>query len=161
MAFHPTVSFGHFAAFDDNARLMLLIPNEVYIPYDDILAYSYLEEQGNMGRGGIARAFSFVFSGEYIATAMNIRLLVKGSPPQERFISFLITPTKSSNFIYRSLKSSADAILEKLSQISPQPARCDTTVDYTDELRKLAQLKAEGILTEEEFQAKKKQLLNI
>jgi hypothetical protein len=33
--------------------------------------------------------------------------------------------------------------------------------DYMAELEKLAQLKSQGIITEEEFQAKKKQLLGI
>jgi hypothetical protein len=34
-------------------------------------------------------------------------------------------------------------------------------VDYTAELEKLANLKQQGIITEEEFQAKKKQILGI
>jgi hypothetical protein len=33
--------------------------------------------------------------------------------------------------------------------------------DYTSELEQLAQLKAQGIITEDEFQAKKKQILGI
>jgi Short C-terminal domain len=33
--------------------------------------------------------------------------------------------------------------------------------DYTAELQQLAQLKAQGVITEEEFQAKKKQILGI
>jgi hypothetical protein len=33
--------------------------------------------------------------------------------------------------------------------------------DYTAEIEQLAQLKAQGILTEDEFQAKKKQILGI
>ena len=33
--------------------------------------------------------------------------------------------------------------------------------DYTAELEQLAQLKAQGIITEDEFQAKKKQILGI
>ena len=33
--------------------------------------------------------------------------------------------------------------------------------DYTAELEKLAQLKSQGILTDEEFEAKKKQILGI
>ncbi len=33
--------------------------------------------------------------------------------------------------------------------------------DYTAEIEQLAQLKAQGILTDEEFQAKKKQILGI
>ncbi|MCZ7589845.1 MAG: SHOCT domain-containing protein [Gaiella sp.] len=38
-----------------------------------------------------------------------------------------------------------------------QPA----TPDYTAELQQLAQLKAQGIITEEEFEAKKRQILGI
>ena len=40
-------------------------------------------------------------------------------------------------------------------------APADAAPDYTAELEQLAQLKAQGILTEEEFQAKKKQILGI
>jgi Short C-terminal domain len=45
-----------------------------------------------------------------------------------------------------------------------QPAAQSATPaapDYTAELEQLAQLKAQGILTEEEFEAKKKQILGI
>jgi hypothetical protein len=37
----------------------------------------------------------------------------------------------------------------------------EDTVDEVAELEKLAKLKQEGILTEDEFQAKKRQILNI
>ena len=46
----------------------------------------------------------------------------------------------------------------KISKISPEPAK---VTSIADEIRKLADLKKEGILTEEEFNAKKKQLLNL
>jgi hypothetical protein len=42
-----------------------------------------------------------------------------------------------------------------------QAAAAPAEPDYTAELEQLAQLKAQGILTEEEFQAKKKQILGI
>lgn len=42
-----------------------------------------------------------------------------------------------------------------------QAAAVPAEPDYGAELEKLAQLKAQGILTEEEFQAKKKQILGI
>jgi hypothetical protein len=41
------------------------------------------------------------------------------------------------------------------------PAAAPAEPDYTAELEQLAQLKAQGILTEDEFQAKKKQILGI
>ncbi len=162
--FKATQSFGNFAAFDDNARLMRILGSGELVPYGDILDYEYIEEQGKMGRGGIARSFSMVFSGEYVATAMKIRLVAAGNPPRELFIPLLITPTKSNNLIFRSLKSSADAILKKLGEIRPKkaaPSSEAANTDYTEEIRKLSRLRDEGILTEEEFQAKKKQLLGI
>jgi hypothetical protein len=42
-----------------------------------------------------------------------------------------------------------------------QMAAAPAAPDYTAELEQLAQLKAQGILTEEEFEAKKKQILGI
>ena len=43
----------------------------------------------------------------------------------------------------------------------PQPAAPAGEPEYTAEIETLAQLKAQGILTEEEFQAKKKKILGI
>ena len=41
------------------------------------------------------------------------------------------------------------------------PAAAPAEPSYTKELEQLAQLKAQGILSEEEFEAKKKQILGI
>jgi hypothetical protein len=53
----------------------------------------------------------------------------------------------------------AAAMGQGLDQSAYAPAPAEP--DYTAELEQLAQLKAQGILTEEEFQAKKKQILGI
>jgi hypothetical protein len=44
---------------------------------------------------------------------------------------------------------------------APPPPAGAVEPDYTAELQKLAELKAAGILTEEEFEAKKRQILGI
>lgn len=44
---------------------------------------------------------------------------------------------------------------------TPPPAAQPGEEDYTVQLEKLARLKEQGIITEEEFQAKKKQILGI
>jgi hypothetical protein len=44
---------------------------------------------------------------------------------------------------------------------APAAAAAPAAPDYAAELEQLAQLKAQGILTEEEFEAKKKQILGI
>jgi hypothetical protein len=41
------------------------------------------------------------------------------------------------------------------------PAAPASTGDYTDELEKLAKLRDDGVVTAEEFEAKKKQLLGL
>ena len=44
---------------------------------------------------------------------------------------------------------------------APPPAAAPAEPDYAAELQQLAQLKSQGIITEEEFEAKKKQILGI
>ena len=48
-----------------------------------------------------------------------------------------------------------------MQQAAPAPAAAPAEPDYMAELEQLAQLKAQGILTDEEFEAKKKQILGI
>jgi membrane protease subunit (stomatin/prohibitin family) len=57
----------------------------------------------------------------------------------------------------RYARQDQQAYEQQAAQVSAAPAE----EDYTAELEKLAQLKAQGILTEEEFAAKKRQLLGI
>lgn len=54
-----------------------------------------------------------------------------------------------------------DAQQQQYAAPPPQPAAPAGEADYMAELEQLAQLKAQGIITEDEFQAKKKQLLGI
>ena len=46
-------------------------------------------------------------------------------------------------------------------QAAASPAAAPAQPDYAAELEQLAQLKTQGIITEEEFEAKKKQILGI
>jgi predicted Zn-dependent peptidase len=50
---------------------------------------------------------------------------------------------------------------EAAAQQAATPAAAPAAPDYAAELEQLAQLKAQGIITEEEFDAKKKQILGI
>jgi hypothetical protein len=43
----------------------------------------------------------------------------------------------------------------------PAPAAAPAAPDYAEELQKLAELKAAGVINDEEFEAKKKQILGI
>ena len=50
---------------------------------------------------------------------------------------------------------------QQQAQAAPPPAAAPAEPDYVAELEKLAQLKSQGIISDEEFEAKKKQLLGI
>ena len=50
---------------------------------------------------------------------------------------------------------------QQQAQAAPPPDAAPAEPDYVAELEKLAQLKSQGIISEEEFEAKKKQLLGI
>ena len=53
------------------------------------------------------------------------------------------------------------AAQQAYAQQAPAQQAAPAAPDYTAELEQLAQLKAQGILTDEEFEAKKKQILGI
>jgi len=76
------------------------------------------------------------------------------------------TATAVSGTVQRNQQKKAMAEQQQYAQAEPQqyapaPAAPAAEPDYMAELERLAQLKAQGVITEEEFQAKKKQLLGI
>jgi Short C-terminal domain len=50
---------------------------------------------------------------------------------------------------------------EQQAETAPAPAPAGGEADYTAELEKLAKLRDEGVITSDDFEAKKKQLLGI
>ena len=73
------------------------------------------------------------------------------------------TATAVSNRVSRRLagrwSEQEQQAYEQQQAAAPPPAAAEP--DYMAELEQLAQLKAQGILTDEEFEAKKKQILGI
>ncbi len=80
-------------------------------------------------------------------------------------INQLIAETKKDSFVYRAAKQEADEILAILGNITKSDTKEEVVesheISVTDEIRKYKILLDEGILTQEEFEAKKKQLLGI
>jgi hypothetical protein len=73
------------------------------------------------------------------------------------------TATAVSGRVQRRQQNKYAAEDQQYVQQVTEPLQYDAPAepDYTAELEQLAQLKAQGILTEDEFQAKKKQILGI
>ena len=73
------------------------------------------------------------------------------------------TATAVSGRVQRRQQNKYAAEDQQYVQQVTEPLQSDAPAepDYTSELEQLAQLKAQGIITEDEFQAKKKQILGI
>jgi Short C-terminal domain/Domain of unknown function (DUF4429) len=79
----------------------------------------------------------------------------------------LFDATKDENTVMFNKKQQLEfqklklAIEEKIEELSTSPSSQTPSIDTADQIKKLADLRDSGILTEEEFDAKKKQLLGI
>lgn len=104
---------------------------------------------------------------------IDLRLIVNDVSAPTHSVNFLNNETKQGSFLYKQAIEKArhwHALVEVLikradsedarqagaGSSSPVEAR---SIPIADELKKLAQLRADGVLTDEEFQAQKKKLL--
>ena len=138
-AFEDRLEFGIFKAFK-------MIPNgnppqTVY--YDDIADVV-------VAHGGILHGrFSIEKKGQQGADSGGIEF---GSRP------YMVVVSKKHNEVGDRLR---EYILEKVKSSKPSGTSQVSDVSVADELKKFSDLKDQGILTEEEFDAKKKELLGL
>jgi len=161
--FNPTKNFENYISFDDNSRQFMLARGNKIFSYDVLKGYEIMED--NSRAKGLARAYSLDFLNPddvRPVRSMKVRLILEGG---EEFIPLVITPTKSNTMLYKKLADLGQRIVEKLAEIQPancaKPAPQASNYDYTEELRRLHELMTEGIISQEEFDAKKKQLLGL
>ena len=161
--FKPTKTFENYISFDDNSHRFMLARGNKIFSYDSLKGYEIMED--NSRAKGLARAYSLDFLNPddvRPVRSMKVRLVLEDA---EEFIPLVITPTKSNTVLYKKLAEMGQRIIEKLIEI--QPENCLTAdaaaapLDYTEELRRLHGLMTEGIITQEEYDAKKKQLLGL
>lgn len=157
------------------------------IPIDSIVGYTYIEDDKQYGVGhivGTAAVGGMLFGGAGAVIGSVI-----GSNPKRKIahIGVEITyekgnacelfqaniykgkPIKAEGFTYNSYLETAKSLMGQLDLLMKKSAvaaerkeeNAASTVSGADEIRKYKQLLDEGILTEEEFQAKKNQLLGI
>jgi hypothetical protein len=92
-------------------------------------------------------------------TAGYLQLTLQGGSEAKSGLMQSTTDENTVNFHSRKNKDFIEAkqrIEEKISQVSGQPQQASSDAD---ELEKLASLKEKGIITQAEFEAKKKQIL--
>lgn len=166
-----------------------LIPslkNAVPYSYDDIVDFELIEDgtsviKGGLGSaavggvlfGGIGAIVGGVTGGKKAhqkCTSLMIKITVNNINAPTEYIKLITSPTDKKSIMYKSSFQNAQEIISLLQLIcneSEDKKILETTnvsvneVSVADEIRKFKALLDDGIITEEEFNAKKNQLLGL
>lgn len=145
--------------FDEENKQLVINKLNLEINYKEILDSELIEKKGTYGKSGIARAFSssFLDDQNYVSTSLCINIT---TAHETHSFELIKTPLKSNTFIYKNIYKSAEYISKKIISINKQSFVSSRSYDYIDELRELKKLLDENILTQEEFDQKKSEILN-
>lgn len=166
----------------------ILSPFEKAIPYnyEGLVDFELLEDGSSITKGGLGRAvvggMLFGSTGAVVGsitgkkktkqtcTHLEIKITVNHAKNHTHYIKLISSSTSRESLTYKSAFRTAQDLLALLQLIchqrdtkqetTPQPSQ-QQTPSPVDELRKYKQLLDDGIINEEEFQAKQKQLLGL
>lgn len=180
---------GNLARFDDEARVLQLADRPRYycyktfwrnIPYNSIVDFELLSDGTSVGQGvgaTIAGGLLFGAAGAIAGNAIgksasgpvcsSLRLKVATSDQSNPVLYLDLVKEKlsTSTSEYGYLFDSAQQILAKLQSLSSDSSQEDApspkALSEADEILKFKKLADAGVITAEEFEAKKKQLLGL
>lgn len=187
--FNPTKKIGAFIEFDDNQQKWL-VPSGIFrtkkkstvYNYSDIVDFELLEDGQSISSGGLGRALvgGVLFGGagaivggvtgkkstKGICNSMKIKITINDMNNPVVYVDLISSATKKDSMIYRTFHNSAQECLSVLQLICDRQSGVTNTTNIiagsnADEIKKYKNLLDEGILTQDEFDAKKKELLGI
>lgn len=149
--------------------------------YSDILDYELLEDGESIVKGGLGRAVvgGALFGGvgavvggvtgkkksKEICKSLKIKVTLNDVNNPVAYISFIATEFKKSSLTYQQHYRSAQECISLLqymcSNSDTRASASETNLSASDEIKEFKKLMDEGLITEEEFTAKKKQILGI
>lgn len=186
-----TKDFGAYIKFDEINRKWFVpdgffggVKNPIIYSFDDIIAFELLEDGNSITKGGTGRAIAggLLFGGvgaivggstgkrktKSTCIKLQIKITVNSMSMPAVYINLIAGETKTDGFIYKAAYSSAQNILSVLQVICENNKTLHETVSEStvatssaDEILKYKTLLDQGIITQEEFDAKKKQLLGL
>lgn len=185
-SFEVSKSIGSFLAINET-KLEWYIPYKrtPYVhSYSDVIDFELLEDGGSIAKGGIGRAVTggLLFGGvgaivggvtgkrktSPTCTSLRIKITLKDVNNPTEYIDLIASETKKNSFLYQTCEKQAQEILS-IFQImcesnTAQEDKDATTIiqpSVADEIAKFKKLLDDGIITQEEFEQKKKQLLGL
>jgi hypothetical protein len=148
--------------------------------FDDIINYELLEDGVSVATGGLGSAIAgatlFGGAGAIVGANLgkkqkdivdNLSVHISTRVPEipSLNISLINTETKRGGFVYKGMKDLAIKIISLLDQITADnntaPIPPSSSSNAADEILKFKSLLDAGVITQEEFEAKKKQLLGL
>ena len=157
---NPTLNIDGYILFDDNSRRLQIKHSGKIYGYDAVKGYEIVED--NRRTRGFAAALSLEFlmpDDVRPVKSMKVRIITESG---DDFVPLVISPTRSNTGLFEKLSKIGQRIMDKLAEV--QPNNCcvaSAQPTYADELRSLHSLLEEGVISQEEYDAKKKQLLGL
>lgn len=184
--FNPTKRISNFIWLDYDNKLFMVstkmnMKPKYLIKFCDLKGFSFFEDDREVTKnGGVTRAIAggLIFGGpgaivgamtgksKDISYTKNMWISLEISDAYENQHSVIIpfimmNKTKKNSLLYRELNTRVKEILIELENIIGNKDNSNKKNDEADEIRKFKLLLDEGIITQEEFNEKKKQILNM
>lgn len=159
--------------------------NYTLVPYGDVIDFELLEDGTSVVSGGLGRSVvgGILFGptgaivggvtgkkkGKDVCNLLQIKVTTSNQISPAVFSKLIAAETKKKGFVYRTAYQSAQKIISKLQSIVVEmesiSIEAETNsvipVDPVNEIRRYKELLDDGLLTQAEFDAKKRQLLGI
>lgn len=180
-AFKPTKAVSYLILIDEINKLFK-ISNDVF-EYANLLSFELLEDGQTITKGGLGRAIAggLIFGGvgavvgsitgskktKGLCTSMKIRITLRNAHVDTVYIPLINNETKTNSLYYKNMRLIAQSCICALEIIADQNNSKQVfnsnvnAVSDADEILKFKKLLDEGIITQNEFEAKKKQLLGM
>lgn len=177
--FSETQTVEKFFSLDENNKLWKVAP--LIFTFDEIVDFELIQNGNSITKGGLPTAVvGGILSGGVGAlvgatvgkkkatqqiTEFRIKIVTRNALSPDVYINLLPAgKTKSNSIIFRNSAASAERILSWLTIITSDDKKSKaspSTLSAADEILKFKRLLDEGIITQDEFEEKKSQLLNL
>lgn len=185
--FNTTKKIGTYVEFDDNQKKWLVLSeilgsrkkSTVY-NYSDIIDFELLEDGESVASGGLGRTLvgGALFGGagaivggvtgkrkqKGVCNSLEIKVTVNDMNNPAVFIKFITSSTKRNGFLFKSIYKDAQECLSVFQLICDQQKESNansTSGSAAEEIKKYKELLDMGAISEEEYELKKKELLNL
>lgn len=166
----------------DDENMLFSVGNEIF-HYENLLNFELIEDGETITKGGLGRAVAggLVFGAagaivggvtgkktKSICNSMKINITLKNTYRDNIYINLITSETKKSSIIYKASQTNAQNCISALQIIADinnqsinQTSDTSIPISEADEILKFKQLLDLEIISQEEFEQKKKQLLGL